>query len=56
MVKYTGATLIVGAAGAVIALVWAVRRLFKSTRSHVELTPVSDQWLADHKRDSGQSL
>jgi hypothetical protein len=50
------ATVIAGAAGVVIALAWAVRRLLTPKRSRVELTPVSDQWLADHKRDRGQPV
>ena len=46
----------VAGAAVVVTFVVAVRRtvLLRARRSRMTLSPVSDQWLADHKRDRRQ--
>jgi len=39
------------AAVAIIVALVAIRRIVKASSSDASLTPVSDQWLAQHKRD-----
>ena len=41
----------IGAAATLLTLTAAVNRLLKARRSHLSLTPVSDQWLAHKKRE-----
>ena len=40
-----------GAAATLFTVTAAVGRMLKAKRSHMSLTPVSDQWLANRKRE-----
>jgi hypothetical protein len=41
----------IGAAATLLTITAAINRALKARRSHLSLTPVSEQWLAHKKRE-----